>query len=52
MELRSVQEVKKMNKSRYITIPFLMARKMGLEIGDYINIEYDEEKNEMKIKKS
>ena len=46
-----IQDVKRNNKSRYITLPFLMANDMGIELGDYVRIEYDEKEKSIKITK-
>lgn len=47
----SIAKVKRMNASRYILIPYVTANAMGVEEGDYVRLEYDEENKEMKIKK-
>lgn len=44
-----IQDVKRNNKSRYITLPFLMANDMGIELGDYVRIEYDDEKKTITV---
>ena len=46
-----IDKVKRNNNSKYITLPFLMAQDMGIEIGDYVRIVYDEEKKEMTVTK-
>lgn len=46
-----IDQVKRNNKTRHITLPFLMAQDMGIEIGDYVRLEYDDEKKTITVSK-
>ncbi len=56
MDLRNwrlnIAKTKAMNGSRYIIIPYLMANDMNLEAGDYVYLEYDDVKKEIKMRKN
>ena len=47
-----IDKVKRNNNSKYITLPFLMAQDMGIEIGDYVRLEYDDEKKTITVSKN
>lgn len=48
----NIARVKGMNFSRYVIIPFVMANSMGIEAGDYVKLEYNEEEKSIKIMKN
>lgn len=42
----------KLGNSKYIVIPMIIANDMGIEVGDYMKVVYDDQAKEIKVTKN